>query len=198
MSLLQRAQTRLAKLDELRQAAKTGAVLRLKREREELGTKVNSRIQQAEANRMLLLQAHLQRRAAVQERKSQSLLKRMHREKKYRECVQAAIYQKRVAAERKRLGLLEAEKTRAHAKVIRAYRVAKSVYHQRETERRKMKEQLEARLQRVKKISHFFQLYNFLNSIVSKGLPTEVLDAIIFVCYIVEYSLLGHLLTMQK
>ncbi|CAA7400452.1 unnamed protein product [Spirodela intermedia] len=151
LSILQRAQTRLARLDELRQAAKTGAVLRFKREREELGTKVNTRIQQAEANRMLLLQAHLQRRAAVQERKTQSLITRIHRENKYRECVQKAIYQKRVAAERNRLGFLEAEKTRAHAKVMRAHRVAKSVYHQRETERRKMKEQLEARLQRAKR-----------------------------------------------
>ncbi|MQL83415.1 hypothetical protein Taro_015884 [Colocasia esculenta] len=151
LSLLQRAQMRLARLDELRQAAKTGVVLRVEKEREELGTKVTSRIQQAEANRMLLLQAHMQRRAAVQERTAQSLLKRINRENKYKECVRTAIYQKRAAAEKKRLGLLEAEKTRAHAKVMRARRVANSVCHQREIERRRMKERLEDRLQRAKR-----------------------------------------------
>ncbi|XP_078441249.1 T-complex protein 11 isoform X2 [Wolffia australiana] len=150
LSLLQRAKMRLARLDELRQAAKIGAVLRFERERRELGKKMKSRIQQAETNRLLLLQAHLQRRAAAQERKNQSLMKRIYRENKYRECVQRAILQKRSAAERKRLGFLEAEKTRAQARVMRAQRVAMSVYHQREAERRKMREKLEARLLRAK------------------------------------------------
>ena len=153
LSLLQRAQTRLAKLDELRQAAKNGAVQRSEREREELGTKVKSKIQQAEVNRMLLLKTHLQRRADAQERKSQSLMKRAHKENKYKECVQRAIFQKRVAAERKRSTFLEAEKTRAGAKVMRAHRIASSVYHQREIQRRKLREQMEARLSRVSKVN---------------------------------------------
>lgn len=140
---------RLAKLDELRQAAKTGVEMRFEKEREKLGTKVESRVQQAELNRTLLLKAYLQRRAAARERTTQSLLQRKLREKKYRECIHTAICQKRAAAEKKRLGFLEAEKTRARARVMQARRVAKSVCHQREIERRKMIDRLEDRLQRV-------------------------------------------------
>eukprot|EP00262_Sarcandra_glabra_P010886 TRINITY_DN2648_c0_g1_i1.p1 TRINITY_DN2648_c0_g1~~TRINITY_DN2648_c0_g1_i1.p1 ORF type:complete len:417 (-),score=84.76 TRINITY_DN2648_c0_g1_i1:68-1240(-) len=151
LSILAKAQMRLAKLDELRQAAKIGVETRFEKEREELGTKVESRVQQAEANRMLLLKAHRQRRAAAQERTAQSLLQRMARENKYKECVRNAICQKRAAAEKKRLRLLEAEKTRARARVMQARRVANSVCHQREIERRKMKDQLEDRLQRAKR-----------------------------------------------
>lgn len=151
LSILSKAQMRLARLDELRQAAKTGVELRFEKEREELGTKVESRVQQAELNRMLLLKAHRQRRAAVQERMAQSLLQRMLREKKYKERIHTTICQKRAAAEKKRLGLLEAEKTRAHARVMQARRVAKTVCVQREVERRRMKDQLEDRLQRAKR-----------------------------------------------
>lgn len=144
-----KAQKRLAKLDELRQAAKTGVEMRYEHERLKLGTKVESRVQQAEANRMLIQKAHRQKRATLRDRSSQSLLRRMARESKYKERIRAAINQKRAAAETKRLGLLEAEKKRAHARVLQVRQVAKSVSHQREIERRKMKDQLEDRLQRV-------------------------------------------------
>eukprot|EP00268_Persea_americana_P029730 TRINITY_DN2874_c0_g1_i1.p1 TRINITY_DN2874_c0_g1~~TRINITY_DN2874_c0_g1_i1.p1 ORF type:complete len:1261 (-),score=336.03 TRINITY_DN2874_c0_g1_i1:205-3987(-) len=151
LSILAKAQMRLAKLDELRQAAKTGVEMRFEKEREKLGTKVESRVQQAELNRTLLLKAYLQRRAAARERTTQSLLQRKLREKKYRERIHTAICQKRAAAEKKRLGFLEAEKTRARARVMQARRVAKSVCHQREIERRKMIDRLEDRLQRAKR-----------------------------------------------
>ncbi|OMO74240.1 T-complex 11 [Corchorus capsularis] len=151
LSILAKAQTRLAKLDELRQAAKTGVEMRFEKEREKLGTKVESRFQQAEANRMLLLKAYSQRRATLRERSSQSLLRRMARESKYKERVRAAIHQKRVAAEKKRLGLLEAEKKRACARFLQVQRVANSVSHQREIERSKMRDQLEDKLQRAKR-----------------------------------------------
>ena len=151
---------RLAKLDELRQAAKTGVEMRFEKEREKLGTKVESRFQQAEANRMLILKAYSQRRANLKERSSQSLLRRMARESKYKERVRAAIHQKRLAAEKKRLGLLEAEKKKARARFLQVRRVAKSVSHQREAERRRMRDQLEDKLQRV------CMFYKFLYSIV--------------------------------
>ncbi|KAJ8492005.1 hypothetical protein OPV22_013726 [Ensete ventricosum] len=151
LSLLTKAQMRLATLDELRQAAKSGVRMRFEREREELGTRVESRVQQAEANRMHLIKAHLQRRAAIQERTKRSLLQRIIRENNYKECVLSAIFQKRAAAEKKRMGLLEAEKKRAHARVVQARRIAKTVYHRRETERRRLKEQLESRLQKAKR-----------------------------------------------
>ncbi|XP_026411344.1 uncharacterized protein LOC113306647 [Papaver somniferum] len=150
LSILAKARKRLAKLDERRQAAKTGAELRYEKEREKLGTKVESRVQQAEENRMLLLKARRQRRAAVKERRDQSLLQRMVQESKYKECVRASICQKRAAAEKKRLGLLEAEKRRTHARLMQVKRVAKFVNHQREIERRRIKDQLEDRLQRAK------------------------------------------------
>ncbi|TYI99734.1 hypothetical protein E1A91_A13G037800v1 [Gossypium mustelinum] len=151
LSILAKAQMRLAKLDELRQAAKTGVEMRFEKEREKLGTKVQSRVQQAEANRMLILEAYSQRRATLRERSSQSLLRRMARESKYKELVGAAIHQKRAAAEKKRLGLLEAEKKKACARISQVKRVAKSISHQREIERRTMKDQLEDRLQRAKR-----------------------------------------------
>lgn len=151
LNMLAMARMRLARLDELRQAAKNGVALRFEKERKELGTKVESRVQQAERNRMLLLKAYSQRRATLRERTSQSLLRRMARESKYKERVRAAIHQKRVAAEKKRLGLLEAEKKRARARVLQVWRVAKSVSNQREIERRQLKDQLEDRLQRAKR-----------------------------------------------
>ncbi|CAJ2639920.1 unnamed protein product [Trifolium pratense] len=151
LSLLTKAQMRLARQDQLRQAAKNGVEMRHANERVKLGTKVESRVQQAEANRMLILKAHRQRRASLRERSSQSLMRRMTRESKYKERVRAAIHQKRAAAETKRLRLREAEKKRAHAQVLQARHVAKSVSHQREIERRKKKDELEDRLQRAKR-----------------------------------------------
>ncbi|KAG9447921.1 hypothetical protein H6P81_014049 [Aristolochia fimbriata] len=150
LNILMEAQVRLARLDELRKAAKTGVEMRFEKEREELGTKVESRVQQAELNRMLLLEAHRQRKALAQERTAKSLSRRMIQEKKLKECMYASICQKRASAEKKRLGLLEAEKTRARARVLEARRVANSVYHQREIQRRRMRDQLEDRLQRAK------------------------------------------------
>ncbi|KAI4298981.1 hypothetical protein L6164_032483 [Bauhinia variegata] len=151
LSILAKAQKRLAKLDELRQAAKTEVEMRYENERAKLGLKVESRVQQAEANRLLILKARKQRRATLRERSSQSLLRRMARESKYKECVRAAMHQKRAAAETKRLGFLEAEKNRAHARVLQVRHVAKSVSYQREIERRKKKDQLEDRLQRARR-----------------------------------------------
>ncbi|XP_059313590.1 uncharacterized protein LOC132064576 [Lycium ferocissimum] len=151
MSILAKAKLRLTKLDELRQAAKTEAEMRFKQERAELGTKVELRVQQAEVNRMLLLKAKRQRRATLRERTSQSLLRRMARESKYKERVRAAICQKRAAAEKKRMGLLEAEKRRACARVMQARSVAKSVSHQEEVKRREMKNKIEDKLQRAKR-----------------------------------------------
>ncbi|PKA57147.1 hypothetical protein AXF42_Ash002451 [Apostasia shenzhenica] len=151
LSLLAKAQKRLAQLDELRQAAKTGAEMRFEKQREELGSRVESRVQQAEANRLRLLEDHMRRRAAVQERKARSLLQRIARERKHKERICSSISQKRSAAEKKRMVLLEAEKTRAQARVMQARRVAKIVCFQRESERRRMKEQLENRLQRAKR-----------------------------------------------
>ncbi|KAG7977724.1 hypothetical protein I3843_05G045700 [Carya illinoinensis] len=151
LSILAKAQMRLAKLDELRQAAKSGVQMRYEKEREKLGTKVESRVQQAAANRMLMLKAYRQRRATLKERSSQSLLRRVARDSKYKERVRAAIQQKRAAAETKRLGLLEAEKKRARARMLQVRRVAKSVSHQREIERRSMRDKLEDRLQRAKR-----------------------------------------------
>ena len=140
---------RLARLDEMRQAAKNGVEMRVEKQRGELGMKVKSRVQQAEENRLLILKSCRQRRAAKKERTAQSLMRRMIQESKYKECVHAAIHQKRVAAERKRLGLLEAERLKAHARLLQVQKAAKSVYTQREMERIKKKDQLEDRLKRV-------------------------------------------------
>lgn len=149
LSILAKAQLRLAKLDELRQAARTGVEVRVKKECAELGTKVQSRVQQAESNRMRLLKAYRQRRATLKERTSQSLLRRIARESKYKERVRAAIYQKRAAAEKKRLGLLEADKKKAQARLLQVRKAAKSVSQQREIESRRLRESLEDKLQRV-------------------------------------------------
>ncbi|KAH9318454.1 hypothetical protein KI387_020223 [Taxus chinensis] len=154
LELLAQAQMRLAKSDELRQAAKTEVQLRAEREREELESKVESRVQQAETNRMALLEADKQRRAVAQERMANSFLQRMLQEDKDKERMEtlhATICQRVAAAEEKRLGLLEAEKTRARLLVMQARKVANSVFLQREMEMRKRKEKLENRLQRAKR-----------------------------------------------
>ncbi|XP_059630976.1 uncharacterized protein LOC132273883 [Cornus florida] len=152
MSILAKVQKRLARSGELRQAAKTGVEMRSEKERGELGLKMESRVQQAETNRMLLLRARRQRKAAKKEQAAQSLTQRLIQESKYKECVQAAIDRKRAAAEKKRLGLLEAEKSRARARVLQVRRVANSVYSQREIEKRRLKDQLDDRLQRAKRL----------------------------------------------
>lgn len=150
-SILAKAQLRLAKLDQLRQAARTGVEVRVKKECAELGTKVELRVRQAETNRMRILKAYRQRRATLRERSSQSLTRRIARESKYKERVCAAISQKRAAAEKKRLGLLEADMEKAHARLLQVRKVAKSVSQQREIERRRLRETLEDKLQRAKR-----------------------------------------------
>lgn len=145
-------QMRLARIHELRVAAKTETQLRMEREREELGCKVELRVHQAEANRLALLELEKQRRAAAHERLAQSAVTRTNQEGKDRERIEAlrlAICQKIAAAEEKRACLLEAEKSRAQATVLQARRVAQEVVRERELKLRKKKEKLEARLQRV-------------------------------------------------
>lgn len=144
-----KAQLRLAKLDQLRQAARSGVEVRVKKECAELGTKVELRVRQAETNRMRILKAYRQRRASLRERTSRSLIRRIARESKYKERVCAAISQKRAAAEKKRLGLLKADVEKAHARLLQVRKVAKSVSQQREIERRRLRESLEDKLQRV-------------------------------------------------
>ncbi|CAN6270120.1 unnamed protein product [Urochloa humidicola] len=151
LSLLAKAQNRLAKLDELRQAAKNDVEMRFEKEREELETRVESRVRQAEENRLRLLHADMKKRAALKERTARSLVLRATSESKYMEQVRSAILQKRTAAEKKRLRLLEAEKTRAQARLLRIQKAAMTVCSQRETERKKLKEQLDSKLQRAKR-----------------------------------------------
>jgi hypothetical protein len=139
----------LAKLDELRQAAKNDVEMRFEKEREELETRVESRVRQAEENRLRLLHADMQKRAALKERTARSLVQKATSESKYTEQVRTAILQKRTAAEKKRLRLLEAEKTKAQARLLRIQNAAMTICSQRETERKKLKEQLDSKLLRV-------------------------------------------------
>ncbi|RLN07810.1 uncharacterized protein C2845_PM11G07900 [Panicum miliaceum] len=150
LSLLAKEQSRLAKLDEMRQAAKNDAEMRFEKEREEFGMRVESRVRQAEKNRMELLHARLQRRAALEERTKSFFVQRLTWENKYRERVRSAILQKRTAAEKRRSGLLESEKRRAHGRLLQVQLAAKTASYQKETERGKLKEQLEDKLQRAK------------------------------------------------
>ena len=149
LSLLAKEQSRLAKLDELRQAAKNDAELRFKKEREELGMKVESRVRQAEEKRTQLMHARSQRRAALEERTTKYLVQRVAWENKYRERVHSAILQKRTAAEKRRTGLLEGEKRRAQGRFSQVQLAARTLSCQREADRSKLKEQLEDKLQSV-------------------------------------------------
>ncbi|KAH7427693.1 hypothetical protein KP509_10G055500 [Ceratopteris richardii] len=155
LELLSQEQTRLARLEELRAAARTGVQLRAEREREELESRVESRVQQAEVNRLALLEAEKQRRALVHERAAQSLLLRTTLEGKDRERIEvlrALICKKIAAADAKRENLLKAERIRAQAVVLQARKVAKAVRRKRELESRNKKELLEARLQKAKRL----------------------------------------------
>eukprot|EP00252_Welwitschia_mirabilis_P011416 TRINITY_DN2565_c0_g1_i2.p1 TRINITY_DN2565_c0_g1~~TRINITY_DN2565_c0_g1_i2.p1 ORF type:complete len:925 (+),score=190.92 TRINITY_DN2565_c0_g1_i2:290-3064(+) len=100
LELLSQEKMRLARSDELRQAAKTELQMRAEKEREELESKFETKVQQAEEKRMCLLQA---------------------------------------------------EKTRAHLRVMQARTVANSVSLKREMEMKKLKEKLENRLQKAKR-----------------------------------------------
>ncbi|KAI3774489.1 hypothetical protein L1987_49047 [Smallanthus sonchifolius] len=177
-SILAKAQLRLAKLDQLRQAARTGVEVRVKKECAELGTKVELRVRQAEMNRMRILKAYRQRRATLRERSSQSLTRRIARESKHKERVVAAISQKRAAAERKRLGLLEADMERAHARLLQVRKVAKLVTQQREIERRRLRESLEDKLQRAKRqraeyLMQRAKLHNFVGANWTKEMQKQ-------------------------
>ncbi|KAJ8445603.1 hypothetical protein Cgig2_018544 [Carnegiea gigantea] len=57
--------------------------------------KVESRVQKAEENRMLILKSYRQERASRKEQTTQSLMWRMIQGNKYKECMHAAIHQKR-------------------------------------------------------------------------------------------------------
>ncbi|CAH2070833.1 unnamed protein product [Thlaspi arvense] len=152
LSILEKELARLTKLDEARQAAKNGLEERVVKERVELETKVEEKVQKAEKNRMLLFNDMAQRRAAKRQRAAQSLMQRAIQENRYKESVRAAIYQKRAAAESKRMGILEAERRRASTRLTRVFGAASSVQSRKEAERRKMKDRLEERLQRAKKL----------------------------------------------
>ncbi|RAL38723.1 hypothetical protein DM860_002701 [Cuscuta australis] len=146
LSILAKVQRRLARLDELRQAAKAAAEMRFEKQRDELGSKVESRVHQAEVNRMLILNAHRKRRDAKKERTDQLLRRKIIKESKYKESIRAAIYRKRAAAEKIRLGVLEAQRSRARARVLLVQQVANSVTRKREIERTKLKDELACRL----------------------------------------------------
>ena len=118
-------------LDQLRQAARTWVKVCVKKECAKLGTQVDLRVRQAETNRMRILKAYRQRRATLRERTSQSLLRRIAWESKYKERVCAAISQKRATTEKKRLGLLKSDIEKAHARLLQVRTVAKSVSQQR-------------------------------------------------------------------
>ena len=142
----------MARLEELRVSARTEVQLRAEREREELESRVESRVQQAESNRLALLKAERERRTIIHERMTQSMLQRTTQEGKNKERVEAlraSICQKIAAADKKRESILKAEKMRAQAIALKARKVANTVRGKRELELRNKKESLEARLLRV-------------------------------------------------
>ncbi|KAJ0760916.1 putative T-complex 11 protein [Helianthus annuus] len=170
INILAKDQLRLAKLDQLRQAARTGVEVRVEKECAELGTKVELHARQAERNKMRILRAY---RNTLRERTSQSLTRRISCESKYKECVGAAISQKRAAPEKKRLELLEADMERAHASLLQVRKVAKFVSQKREIERRRTRESLEDKLLRAKRqraeyLMHRAKLLNSVGALWTK------------------------------
>ncbi|KAL3845673.1 hypothetical protein ACJIZ3_003076 [Penstemon smallii] len=151
LSILAQIQNRLARTDQLRQNAKNGAQLRFLKQLEELSTKVKSRVQQAEVNRMLLLNACRQKQVTKREKASQLLMRRLIQEKKNKECIRAAIHQKHNVAERKRLGFVEAQQLRARAGSVQVQQAVCSADSQRVVEKKKLQNQLEGRLHRAKR-----------------------------------------------
>jgi hypothetical protein len=69
---LEKAPKRLV-MDELRQAAKSEVEMRIEKERDEQGTRVDSRARQAEKNRLRLLAAYMLRWVTLRERTARSL-----------------------------------------------------------------------------------------------------------------------------
>ncbi|WCJ44190.1 T-complex protein 11 [Euphorbia peplus] len=153
LSILASAQMRLARLDELRKAVKSGAEKRFKEERKELSTKVESRVQQAGEKRRLILESYKQRKAARREQAIRSLRLKMSKKDNYRESVHDAIYQKHAAAERNRLEVLGEKKTRAHSTALQLQQIARSVYCQQETrwKQKHKSEQIEYQLKMAKR-----------------------------------------------
>jgi hypothetical protein len=69
----------------------------------------------------------MQKRTALKERIVRSLVQKAGSESNYMEYVYSAMLQKRTAAERKRLRLLEAERMKAQARLLRIQRAAMTV-----------------------------------------------------------------------
>ena len=103
------------------------------------------------------------------------VLEKATSETKYAEQVRSAILQKRAAAEKKRMALLEAEKRKAQARLVHIQRAAETVCSQRETQRIKLKEHLESKLQRVCVLVHMLILQFWLFYSVSYP-----------ICYLIE------------
>ncbi|ONM25223.1 hypothetical protein ZEAMMB73_Zm00001d006842 [Zea mays] len=88
------------------------------------------------------------RQAALEERTKRYFMQRLTWENKYRERVQSAI-QKCNAGEKRRLGLLESEKRRVQSRLLQIQLAVKTASNQRKSERSKLNEQLEEKLQKV-------------------------------------------------
>jgi Fe2+ transport system protein B len=119
--------------------------------------------------------ADIERRAALKERTAKSLVQKATSDSKHTEQVRSAILRKRAAAEKKRLALLEAEKRKAHARLAHIQRAAETVCSQRETERIKLKEHLDSKLQRVCFLIHMLILQFWL-----------LYSASYLICYLIE------------
>ncbi|KAJ8759319.1 hypothetical protein K2173_006839 [Erythroxylum novogranatense] len=152
INVLGEAQMRLANQGELQQATKHGVELQFKKQCEQLGTKVKFQVQQAEAN-IILLKVSTQRRAV------ESMRQKLAQERKYKECVYEAIYQ-RAAIERRRTGFLEAERKRTHDRLLKVRQVAWFVCNKREIERERMKDMLDDRLEMKQRAEYLRQRRN--------------------------------------
>ncbi|XP_023156102.1 uncharacterized protein [Zea mays] len=121
------------------------------------------RVQKAENNRMQLMHDRLQRQAALEERTKRYFMQRLTWENKYRERVQSAI-QKCNAGEKRRLGLLESEKRRVQSRLLQIQLAVKTASNQRKSERSKLNEQLEEKLQKHLARLCFTPLVIFMSS----------------------------------
>lgn len=145
LMILAQIRNRLARMDQLRQDAKNGLQMRFMKKRNELSTKVELRLQQAETKRTILLNAIRQQQVARRDKAYQALARKQNQQKRSKECIRAAMVQKRFAAQRKRLGFLEAQQLKARTSALQVLQAAQS----REIEGKKVQNQLENSLQRV-------------------------------------------------
>ncbi|ONM19522.1 T-complex protein 11 [Zea mays] len=90
-------------------------------------------------------------------------MQRLTWENKYRERVQSAI-QKCNASEKRRLGLLESEKRRVQSRLLQIQLAVKTASNQRKSERSKLNEQLEEKLQKHLARLCFTPLVIFMSS----------------------------------